>query len=165
MKECGDEGDDAITQRDMLDGVSESEIVKALATQEDGTAVASIQKEANQEARAWATQWGVGCFTDDPICWPDSIMEHHAPLLVDTVLRAANTFPTELGLGWDALHPRLLTRVSRSTVELLIKVLLRASGVEVRDFTEQLGRTSPGGLVKERDQAVASQIVYSLALL
>lgn len=34
-----------------------------------------------------------------------------------------------------------------------IKVLLGAAGVEVRDFTEQFGRASPGGLVKEKDQA------------
>ena len=37
--------------------------------------------------------------------------------------------------------------------ESLMKVLLGAMGVEVRDFTERLGRTTPGGVVKEKDQA------------
>ena len=41
-------------------------------------------------------------------------------------MRAASTFPADLGLGWDALHPRLLLRVDRSTVERLVRVLLRA---------------------------------------
>lgn len=69
---------------------------------------------------------GAGCFNDDPTDWPSDIMDQHTPLIVDTVLRAANTFPSELGPGWDALHPRLPTRVSRSTVEVLNNILLRA---------------------------------------
>ena len=125
-KECGTEGNDELTQRDDLDGISQSEIVNAIVEEQSNTAIASTQREANQEARAWAAQWGVGCFIDQPVVWPDNIMEQHSPMLVDTVLRAANTFPSELGLGWDALHPRLLTRVSRSTVEMLIRIILRA---------------------------------------
>ena len=126
MKQCGAEGEDHLAQRDDLDGISESEIVNALIDEEGNTAIASTHREVNQEARAWPAQWGVGCFTDDPIEWPSEVMGQHTPSLVDTVLRTANTFPSELGLGWDALHPRLLTRVSRSTVEMLIKILLRA---------------------------------------
>ena len=60
IKECGDEGNDALTQRDMLDGVSESEIVNAVAGQEESTCIQSTQREANQEARSWATQKEVG---------------------------------------------------------------------------------------------------------
>ena len=45
-----------------------------------------------------------------------------------------------------------------------IKVLLGATGVEVRDFTEQLGRTSPGGLVKEKDQAPPLPVDFVVAL-
>ena len=107
-RECGVDGDESLTERAELDGISEAEISRAVVDDEDNTAMASTQKEANQEVRAWAAQWGVGCFTDDPIQWPEDIMDQHAPMLVDTVLRAANTSPSELGLGWDALHPRIL---------------------------------------------------------
>ena len=47
-KECGREGDDQLTHRDDLDGISESEIVNAMVEEQGNTAIASAQREANQ---------------------------------------------------------------------------------------------------------------------
>ena len=36
---------------------------------------------------------------------------------------AVNTFPTELGLGWDAIHPRALLRLSDEVIAALLRIL------------------------------------------
>lgn len=39
------------------------------------------------------------------------------------MLDAAAAFPTETGLGWDKMHPRILRRLSRETVKLMVTIL------------------------------------------
>ena len=47
-------------------------------------------------------------------------------LLADALLAAANTFPTDTGLGWDRLHPRALNRLSRGLLLWICAVLHQA---------------------------------------
>ena len=47
-------------------------------------------------------------------------------LIVQALLAAANTFPMESGIGWDAIHPRALNRLSHGTLLWRCAVLHQA---------------------------------------
>ena len=45
-------------------------------------------------------------------------------MIADELLEACRTFPSETGLGWDLWHPRVIERLSRSTLLLLVAILM-----------------------------------------
>ena len=45
-------------------------------------------------------------------------------LVVEELLEASRTLPVETGLGWDLWHPRVIERLSYSTLILLVTILL-----------------------------------------
>eukprot|EP00973_Karenia_brevis_P044237 6129564-Karenia_brevis.AAC.1 len=54
-------------------------------------------------------------------------MEGHGelpPLYVDTLRRAARTFPSRTGLGWDKCHPKAIIRCSDEALLALIRLLI-----------------------------------------
>ena len=39
-------------------------------------------------------------------------------------MEASRTFIVEIGLGWDQVHPRVVERLSKSTLLLLVTILM-----------------------------------------
>ena len=82
------------------------------------------QAQVDGEARKWAKEWA--CHEMEgisPAAWP-SIVDESLPALTTAKLReAAKTFPTETGLGWDQVHPRILLRCSEELLEVLVGIL------------------------------------------
>ena len=46
-------------------------------------------------------------------------------LVTGEVVTACKTFPKSTGLGWDALHPRAITRLSIGTLTWLVSILFQ----------------------------------------
>ena len=57
--------------------------------------------------------------------WPSDMGEDLPAILVEEPLEAARTFPVETGLGWDQWHPMVITRLSHSTLLLLVTILMQ----------------------------------------
>ena len=45
-------------------------------------------------------------------------------LIVDEILEAGRTFPSDTGLDWNQWHPRVVKRLARSTLFLLVAILI-----------------------------------------
>lgn len=50
--------------------------------------------------------------------------EHLPKIVAEELLEACRTFPVETGLGWDQWHPRVIERLSYSTLLLLVTILM-----------------------------------------
>lgn len=55
--------------------------------------------------------------------WPDDIGTVAPKLMVCALLKAAATFPVGTGLGWDAIHPRAIARLSEQTLLWLVEII------------------------------------------
>ena len=112
-----------VGERDDLDGLSREELA-ALKTNQSGTGEpVNAQAEANDQAEAWAEQWGSKMGRSEEILWPSDMGAPPAKLMVNANTQAAMTFPVGTGLGWDGIHPRAICRLSQPTLEWLAKVL------------------------------------------
>ena len=81
------------------------------------TAMQSVMHQADK----WAGEWSVGKPYTHP-SWPSTPNNDVEPVEVQDLITAAGTFPTEVGLGWDALHPRALLRLSGDAMHLLMMI-------------------------------------------
>ena len=61
---------------------------------------ATAQQEADDEADAWCGHWGAGTEVEK-LQWPDDMGDDLPRLMVEELIEAGRTFPTESGLGWD----------------------------------------------------------------
>ena len=61
---------------------------------------------------------------EEELRWPDDMGDDLPRIVVEELLEAARTFPTETGLGWDQWHPRVIERLSHSTLLLLVMILM-----------------------------------------
>ena len=57
--------------------------------------------------------------------WPADMGEMPPRLLEDALIQAGLTFPRGLGLGWDGIHPRMLSRVSDFLLRWIACVLVQ----------------------------------------
>ena len=93
---------------------------------ETGTTSMGCRKsscEANDQATAWAVQWGSKLVKREEAQWPQDMGDVRPRLMVHAILRAAMTFPVGTGLGWDVVHPRAICRLSEDTLEWLVEVI------------------------------------------
>ena len=61
---------------------------------------------------------------DLPDCqWPEDMGSLPPMLHVHAFRNATSTFPTELGLGWDAIHPRALLRLGDAVLQAILRLL------------------------------------------
>ena len=57
-------------------------------------------------------------------------MLHQLPsLTTDMFIKACRTFPDGTGLGWDAIHPKAMTRLSSWTISCQVQTLLAAEWI------------------------------------
>ena len=68
--------DEEIGERDDLDGLSTDELEALKANQSDVGEPVSAQAEANDQAEAWAEQWGSKIERPEEIKWPSDIGPH-----------------------------------------------------------------------------------------
>ena len=111
----------SLSEADVLDGIDETQLVAALS--ETGHPLPlGAQQAAEQQAQAWAAEWGVGL--DLPaVQWPEDLGPPPPPLMLVPLKRALATFPAATGLGWDDLHPRALLRLPDSLLMALLRIL------------------------------------------
>ena len=100
-------------------------------------APATAQQEADNEAEAWSKHWGAGTHGDQ-LQWPDEMGEELPGIVAEELLEACRTFRTETVLGWDQWHPRVIERLSRSTLLLLVAILMECERTgEWKQITRQ----------------------------
>ena len=56
--------------------------------------------------------------------WPSDMGEDFPKIVAEELLEACRTFPTEIGSGWDLWHPRVIERLSYSTLLLLVTIMM-----------------------------------------
>ena len=91
------------------------------------------QAEAEDQANEWGRHWGEEGGEVQQVDWPQAWekMEDGAvtPLTVEKMDRAAVTFPTRTGLGWDGIHPRAVVRLPHSLRAMLVRIMAEAERV------------------------------------
>ena len=73
--------------------------------------------------------WGAGP-PRERLQWPADIGDELPELIAEELLEACRTFPAETGLGWDQWHPRVIERLSHSTLFLLVAGLIECEQLE-----------------------------------
>ena len=63
--------------------------------------------------------------------WPELPGEAPPGFVQDEFVAACKTFAAAAGLGWDALHPRALVRLSDATLRWLMRVLTHCETASV----------------------------------
>jgi hypothetical protein len=109
-------------EEDNPDGLSEEQLRQLKLTAVVKGAPVDAQCEANDQASAWAVQWGADLKEVKQVDWPSDMGTPPAKLMVHAIKKAALTFPADTGLGWDGIHPRAICRLSNDTVEWLVEV-------------------------------------------
>jgi len=86
----------------------------------------SSQAEVDAEAVKWGAEWEAEA-PQVELPWPDLSEQDPLPhISVDIARRAAHTFPPNTGLGWDKLHPRVISRCHDEAILALIRLLVLA---------------------------------------
>ena len=106
-----------------LEGVSMDDLNQIRLDQTAKGTPATAQQEADGEADAWCGHWGAGTEVEK-LQWPDDMGDGLPRLMVEELIEAGRTFPTESGLGWDQWHPRIFERLAFDTQLLLVAILL-----------------------------------------
>ena len=84
-----------------------------------------MQQSAEAERQRWAEEWVVGQDLAQP-SWEGGNCElapPPPPLVFEHFVKALLTFPCGTGLGWDALHPRALTRLPSGILLAIMQLL------------------------------------------
>ena len=91
------------------DGVGLADLQSSVVQSTAGARPRTLLEEVDHEAIGWGWQWG--CHRVFPDCeWPSDLGDLPPQLEVACFRDAIRTFPAQLGLGWDAIHPRALPR-------------------------------------------------------
>ena len=89
----------------------------------------SSQAEVDAEAVKWGAEWEAEMPQGD-LPRPDlSEQDPLPPVSVDISRRAACTFPPCTGLGWDNLHPLVISRCHDEAIMALIRILVLAEAL------------------------------------
>ena len=59
-----------------------------------------------------------------PVVWPDDLGPTPAPLLIEHLRTALFSFPEQLGLGWDKIHPRAIARLDDLVLEAILRLMM-----------------------------------------
>ena len=86
------------------------------------------QQTVDLEADEWGSIWQAVKKQHQP-AWPKEMGIQPPPLALPALKDVCSTFPADVGLGWDKLHPRALLRCSDCVLLLLIQVFLMAESV------------------------------------
>ena len=87
-----------------------------------GIAPCSLQQHVDSSANEWANHWA--CDTDMPPCeWPTDLGPLPPQLEAHILRGVLASFPSGLGLGWDAIHPRALLRFGDFTLLAIVRML------------------------------------------
>lgn len=104
---------------------------RTLRAADDGSVMPlNAQSAVDVEAEDWGTHWDVGA-QYPTLQWRQYHSTRMPEPTVQQMRATSRTFPDGTGLGGDALHPRVVDRLSDDAVRLLINVLMIA---------ERLGR-------------------------
>lgn len=99
------------------------EVVEAAAEQHGLFVSSSMQESAEAERERWLEEWAV-CKNLLAPDWNGSQgMPPPPPLVAEHFTRALMSFPTGLGLGWEALHPRALLRPPHGNLLAIMQLL------------------------------------------
>ena len=79
------------------------------------------QQTVDLEADEWGSIWQAVKKQHQP-AWPKEMGIQPPPLALPALKDVCSTFPADVGLGWDKLHPRALLRCSDCVLLLLIQV-------------------------------------------
>jgi hypothetical protein len=83
--------------------------------------LATPQQEVEDQAEAWAVEWGVGTNDIPNVQFPPIPASDIAPPpTLDDLYTAVRSFPCNTAIGSDAFHPRLLLRLSVSALTLIL---------------------------------------------
>eukprot|EP00973_Karenia_brevis_P071886 9989004-Karenia_brevis.AAC.1 len=108
---------------DGLDGLSDEQLRQVIKPGDGGSAAPlHAQQLVNAEAETWSAQWAAETEYEEA-SWPEDLGELPASLTLQGLRDACCTFPVGTGLGWDALHPRALCRLSDELLLRLIFIL------------------------------------------
>ena len=114
--------DDDVQIVDDTEGVREDDLFNA---EVPSLVPLGSQQTVDVEAEAWASIWRRGAVGTLPK-WPKCMGEKLPSTSVVLFRLACMTFPCEVGLGWDKVHPRALCRLSDAVTEALIALLMVA---------------------------------------
>ena len=91
------------------------------------TAPLTTQQEVDEAGLAWGKEWKAAR-EHAPFVWPAHIrVDNCLPTVTVHLARdAANTFACNVGLGWDKLHPRAVSRCSDEALLAIIRILILA---------------------------------------
>ena len=90
----------------------------------------SLQQEVEIQVCNWCREWATSkCETERfEVQWPDDLGEPPPPLKLRHFKKAAASFPMNLELGWEGIHPRALLRLSDEILEALLRILQACEG-------------------------------------
>ena len=121
MGETHDSDDDSVCYSD-VEGVTEENVNMA------GNLVSvplGLQQAVDSEARDRGAIWQQGVLGQAP-AWPIDLGARLPSTSIARVRDACATFPIQVGLGWDKLHPRAVARCSDLVINALIALLVLA---------------------------------------
>ena len=113
-------------EAEIEEGVSAEQLRKTLHPAAMEQQPANIQEETDQQAENWHSEWGSNLTCVQEPQWPADLGELPPRLLEDSLVQAALTFPVGTGLGWDGIHPRLLSRLWRPALRWVACILMEA---------------------------------------
>ena len=116
------EDDNSIELVDDVEGLTEADVSRAGVTDVQPL---NKQQEVEAEALKWGEIWQVGVPGIGPR-WPDQMGPSMPVPSVSELREACFTFPIEVGLGWDKLHPRAIARCSDTVLQAIIALFLLA---------------------------------------
>ena len=83
------------------------------------------QREADEQRMAWGQQWATGKVVEQPH-WTLVVAQQIPLLTIQAFEQACTSFPASIGLGWDNIHPRALSRLPKRLQQQLVEVLMAA---------------------------------------
>ncbi len=97
---------------DGTDGLSKDELRQVRGGPADCLTPLSMQQAAEAERERWGKEWAADAERIEPDWSLIDLRTLPEPLLIREFQDACATFPTASGLGWGAVHPRALLRLS-----------------------------------------------------
>ena len=87
----------------------------------------SVNQEITNEVAAWQREWA--CHEESepvpPIVWPENMGAPPARVDIEQLRQALMSFPSQLGLGWDKIHPRAIARLDDTILEAIVRLMER----------------------------------------
>ena len=91
----------------------------------------SVNQELQSQVYAWQGEWA--CRSDSAAMpaaeWPRDMGPPPEALQLEHFKRALLSFPAQLGLGWDKIHPRAIARLEDSILAAILRILQACEGL------------------------------------